>query len=475
MGDDADGKVKRPVELTKKQELNNHIVLMRKVVRTARVHIINKLTKDIKKLKERKGDEKALEKTKRKIERFLQEIQVIKHLQEDKISIFSLQDKTKLEQVLQNPQSSTQDRALSRFSHHKLIQTEVSKYKTHNPYWELQIPVLLERSKDKRRRINKKLTEREAEREAGKNKNKNPNTIGGESLSSNNETDEESERNLDINDSDSEESVDQEESEREDKASKVNIKTEKKSSKPNPSKKTNPVSATEHNKVVKNNKKSTKSVEKPNNKKPPVPERNISKSVGTLKVQHLKDLTDLENSETFKPTEVKLTVDDLSHVPKLRIKSSFFVGGVDEAVEEPHEQQDLEKKRGSSDFQKNRQHNSSSEFKPVFKKGKLVNRPAAQGFKGGARNPPSARGKNTRYFDSKGRGGSDGGDSNLTPLGNRSDFKKNDRLPHAILNQKVATAEQSEKLHPSWEAKKRQQPILSAFKGKKTKFDNDDE
>lgn len=51
---------------------------MRKVVRTARVHIINKLTKDIKKLKERKGDEKALEKTKRKIERFLQEIQVIK-------------------------------------------------------------------------------------------------------------------------------------------------------------------------------------------------------------------------------------------------------------------------------------------------------------------------------------------------------------------------------------------------------------
>lgn len=42
------------------------------------MHIINKLTKDIKKLKERKGDEKALEKTKRKIERFLQEIQVIK-------------------------------------------------------------------------------------------------------------------------------------------------------------------------------------------------------------------------------------------------------------------------------------------------------------------------------------------------------------------------------------------------------------
>lgn len=25
MGDDADGKVKRPVELTKKQELNNHV------------------------------------------------------------------------------------------------------------------------------------------------------------------------------------------------------------------------------------------------------------------------------------------------------------------------------------------------------------------------------------------------------------------------------------------------------------------
>jgi hypothetical protein len=51
---------------------------MRKVVRRARLHLINKLTKEVKKLKEHKGSDQAKGKASRKAERLLQEIQVIK-------------------------------------------------------------------------------------------------------------------------------------------------------------------------------------------------------------------------------------------------------------------------------------------------------------------------------------------------------------------------------------------------------------
>jgi len=51
---------------------------MRQEVRKGRVHTINKLTKIVKKLNGRKGTEQAQEKAKRKADRLVQEIQIIK-------------------------------------------------------------------------------------------------------------------------------------------------------------------------------------------------------------------------------------------------------------------------------------------------------------------------------------------------------------------------------------------------------------
>lgn len=54
------------------------IVCMRKSVRQAKVQIINRLISQIKKYKNRKGNPKDQEKAKRKADRILDEIQVLK-------------------------------------------------------------------------------------------------------------------------------------------------------------------------------------------------------------------------------------------------------------------------------------------------------------------------------------------------------------------------------------------------------------
>lgn len=51
---------------------------MRQIVRRSRVHIINKLSREAKKLKEKKGSEEQVIKNKKKAERFINELMAMK-------------------------------------------------------------------------------------------------------------------------------------------------------------------------------------------------------------------------------------------------------------------------------------------------------------------------------------------------------------------------------------------------------------
>lgn len=51
---------------------------MRHIVRKSKVHTINKLSREAKKLREKKGNEEQVEKNKKKAERFVNELMVIK-------------------------------------------------------------------------------------------------------------------------------------------------------------------------------------------------------------------------------------------------------------------------------------------------------------------------------------------------------------------------------------------------------------
>lgn len=51
---------------------------MRHIVRKSKVHVINKLSREAKKLKEKKGNEKQIAKNKTKSERYVSELMIIK-------------------------------------------------------------------------------------------------------------------------------------------------------------------------------------------------------------------------------------------------------------------------------------------------------------------------------------------------------------------------------------------------------------
>lgn len=65
--------------------LNNEVVLMRKEVKRVRSLIIRKLTRQIKDLKKKKGNEEEVEKNQRRATRLLKEVHSMKKLRPDQV------------------------------------------------------------------------------------------------------------------------------------------------------------------------------------------------------------------------------------------------------------------------------------------------------------------------------------------------------------------------------------------------------
>jgi len=230
--------------------------------------------------------------------------------------VYALQSKLTLDQVLQDLETPIKSRALARISHHPVVQTHVQKYRDPNPHWALQIPVLLEKSKEKQKKTLKKLEKKEKLKSDGKSEQ------GIEESSSNPKTDSSGE---------------------DDDTSSVPVKP------------------------------TTKKVKV----KPPT---TLDKIEGTIKVKVLKDLAELETeSETRKrklrSASAKPGVDAIGiestpgdGIPtQKRPRSSFFVGGVDAPITSLKESSTVQKPRLPK--------GQYAEPKPVFRKGKLISKP----------------------------------------------------------------------------------------------------
>ncbi|XP_026463004.1 serum response factor-binding protein 1-like [Ctenocephalides felis] len=102
-----------------KAELNNEIVLMRKTVRQAKVHIIRKLVREIRILKEKTKPEGG-DKFKAKADRLYEELTIIKKLDCDVISKHALTLTEDPKKILSKAES-LHDRALNRFAVHKSV------------------------------------------------------------------------------------------------------------------------------------------------------------------------------------------------------------------------------------------------------------------------------------------------------------------------------------------------------------------
>ncbi|VVC31534.1 Bud22/Serum response factor-binding protein 1 [Cinara cedri] len=141
--------------------LNNQIVAMRHIVRKSKVHIINKLSREAKKLKEKKGNEKQIEKNKKKGERFVNELMVIKKLKDDIVTKYALQNEIPLATILNNIDITLEARALARLAGHKFITDAVQNFRNKYPDWKFNLTELLNelgsnyKTKHKKQRGNK--------------------------------------------------------------------------------------------------------------------------------------------------------------------------------------------------------------------------------------------------------------------------------------------------------------------------------
>ncbi|XP_064609542.1 serum response factor-binding protein 1-like [Liolophura sinensis] len=136
--------------------LNNQVVGMRKTVKRTKVQLINKMVKRVRVLKNcTKGTEQAIAKKKRKAERMLKEIEVIKRLDPDKVSKYALATTTTFKDV-ENLPSASETKAMTRYSNHKLMQDVVRKFREKHADWKALAAYLL--SKNTGRRYKKKAT-----------------------------------------------------------------------------------------------------------------------------------------------------------------------------------------------------------------------------------------------------------------------------------------------------------------------------
>lgn len=92
---------------------------MRKEVKRTRVLIISKMVEQVAVLKKRKkGEESEVKETQERVKEILKEIQVLRSLKLDQVTMAALQENADFEKVLQDPQASPTDRAIAHIATH---------------------------------------------------------------------------------------------------------------------------------------------------------------------------------------------------------------------------------------------------------------------------------------------------------------------------------------------------------------------
>ncbi|XP_071480320.1 uncharacterized protein [Diadema antillarum] len=112
-----------------KVQFNTQIVLMRKTVKRAKVQLVRRLTRQITVINKKKGSEKQIAQNERRAGRLVKEIEVIKDLPPDEVTISAIIAKESLEEVLNKPNSTADERGLARLIHHKLVVQQLATFK----------------------------------------------------------------------------------------------------------------------------------------------------------------------------------------------------------------------------------------------------------------------------------------------------------------------------------------------------------
>jgi len=106
---------------------------MRHTIRQARVCIVNKLTKQIKQLQNRHGNEAQQEKCKKKADKFIAEIHALKKITNDSIYKFGILNERNIIEILQDQSLSNSDHVIARIAHYKTVHKKIMQFKEKFP------------------------------------------------------------------------------------------------------------------------------------------------------------------------------------------------------------------------------------------------------------------------------------------------------------------------------------------------------
>ncbi|XP_023943082.1 serum response factor-binding protein 1 [Bicyclus anynana] len=152
-----------------KQAFNNEIILLKKNLNQAKIQIIHKLTRKAKTFTEKKLPEPHKEKLKRKAESAIKEVLIIKKIKARDIARFIVTHSGKLNDFLNKP-TVNNDKACARLLLHKALQ---EKYKhIREKFSDISIKDLF-MSRQERRKLKQEAREKQKNKKKGKdNKNK---------------------------------------------------------------------------------------------------------------------------------------------------------------------------------------------------------------------------------------------------------------------------------------------------------------
>ncbi|XP_027508395.1 LOW QUALITY PROTEIN: serum response factor-binding protein 1 [Corapipo altera] len=101
--------------------LNNEVVKMRKDVKKARVLTIRRLTRHIGKLKLKKGSEDLKLKNQKRVDRLIEEIHAMKEIKPDEVTRLALRTEVNFESVCRKPNCTATERAMARLATHPTL------------------------------------------------------------------------------------------------------------------------------------------------------------------------------------------------------------------------------------------------------------------------------------------------------------------------------------------------------------------
>lgn len=123
--------------------INNQVVLMRGAMKQAKLHTIRKMSRQAKSLRSKKGNEEQMTKNKRKADRLVKEISVIKELNSDNVSRFALTNSHTLKTLPKEMFGDLPVFCMTKLAEHKAVVLAVNGCRKKFSNWEKELPQLL--------------------------------------------------------------------------------------------------------------------------------------------------------------------------------------------------------------------------------------------------------------------------------------------------------------------------------------------